>query len=35
MMIEEWRYHMMWNKPKIVDIALGAEINSYVCGKTK
>jgi len=26
---------MKWNAPKIVEIALGAEINSYVCGETK
>ncbi|WP_459674288.1 pyrroloquinoline quinone precursor peptide PqqA [Acidisoma sp. 7E03] len=25
---------MSWNKPRIVSIALGAEINSYVSAKT-
>ncbi|HTI01303.1 MAG TPA: pyrroloquinoline quinone precursor peptide PqqA [Acidisoma sp.] len=24
---------MAWNKPRIVEVALGAEINSYVCAK--
>ncbi len=24
-----------WKTPKIVEIALGAEINSYVCAKAK
>ncbi|MBE9607457.1 pyrroloquinoline quinone precursor peptide PqqA [Acetobacteraceae bacterium H6797] len=26
---------MSWKTPKIVEIALGAEINSYVCGKAR
>ncbi|MBR0558962.1 pyrroloquinoline quinone precursor peptide PqqA [Neokomagataea tanensis] len=26
---------MAWNTPKVTEIPLGAEINSYVCGKTK
>lgn len=26
---------MSWKTPKIVEIALGAEINSYVCGEKK
>lgn len=25
---------MQWTTPRIVEIALGAEINSYVCGET-
>jgi len=25
--------HMRWNKPKIVEVALGGEINSYACAK--
>ncbi|WP_419899183.1 pyrroloquinoline quinone precursor peptide PqqA [Roseomonas sp. USHLN139] len=26
---------MTWKTPKIVEIALGAEINSYVCAEKK
>jgi coenzyme PQQ precursor peptide PqqA len=26
---------MAWNTPKIVEIALGAEINSYACADLK
>jgi len=26
---------MSWKSPKIVEIALGAEINSYACAETK
>ncbi|AOX17921.1 MULTISPECIES: pyrroloquinoline quinone precursor peptide PqqA [Acetobacteraceae] len=26
---------MAWNTPKITEIPLGAEINSYVCGEKK
>jgi len=26
---------MNWKSPKIVEIALGAEINSYACADTK
>ncbi|EGG77862.1 Coenzyme PQQ synthesis protein A [Gluconacetobacter sp. SXCC-1] len=26
---------MAWNTPKIVEVPLGAEINSYVCGEKK
>jgi len=26
---------MIWNAPKIVEIALGAEINSYACAEPK
>lgn len=29
---EEW---MAWKTPKIVEIALGAEINSYACAEVK
>jgi coenzyme PQQ precursor peptide PqqA len=25
--------HMCWKTPKIIEIALGAEINSYACAK--
>jgi coenzyme PQQ precursor peptide PqqA len=25
--------HMSWKTPKIIEIALGAEINSYACAK--
>ena len=27
--------NMSWKSPKIVEIALGAEINSYACAETK
>jgi coenzyme PQQ precursor peptide PqqA len=30
-----WRIHMSWKTPKIVEIALGAEINSYACAEAK
>ncbi|MBE7620720.1 pyrroloquinoline quinone precursor peptide PqqA [Novacetimonas hansenii] len=26
---------MAWNTPKITEVPLGAEINSYVCGEKK
>ncbi|CEF57072.1 pyrroloquinoline quinone precursor peptide PqqA [Acetobacter fabarum] len=26
---------MAWNAPKVTEIPLGAEINSYVCGQKK
>jgi coenzyme PQQ precursor peptide PqqA len=26
-----WRQSAMWKKPKIVEIAVGMEINSYAC----
>jgi coenzyme PQQ precursor peptide PqqA len=26
---------MQWKTPKIVEVALGAEINLYVCGESK
>ena len=26
---------MAWNTPKVVEVALGAEINSYVCADLK
>ncbi|MFT8807900.1 pyrroloquinoline quinone precursor peptide PqqA [Gluconobacter sp.] len=26
---------MAWNAPKVTEIPLGAEINSYVCGEKK
>jgi len=26
---------MSWNAPKVTEVALGAEINSYVCGERK
>ncbi|MDE7540576.1 pyrroloquinoline quinone precursor peptide PqqA [Gluconobacter sphaericus] len=26
---------MAWNTPKVTEIPLGAEINSYVCGENK
>jgi len=26
---------MAWNTPKIVEIALGAEINSYACAEAR
>ncbi|MCT6837595.1 MULTISPECIES: pyrroloquinoline quinone precursor peptide PqqA [Bombella] len=26
---------MAWNTPKVTEIPLGGEINSYVCGETK
>ncbi|MCB8877840.1 pyrroloquinoline quinone precursor peptide PqqA [Acidisoma silvae] len=26
---------MTWNKPRIVEVSLGAEINSYVCATKK
>jgi coenzyme PQQ precursor peptide PqqA len=26
---------MQWKTPKIVEVSLGAEINSYVCGDKK
>ncbi|AQS87791.1 MULTISPECIES: pyrroloquinoline quinone precursor peptide PqqA [Acetobacteraceae] len=26
---------MAWNTPKVTEIPLGAEINSYVCGQKK
>lgn len=26
---------MAWNTPKVTEIPLGAEINSYVCGEKK
>ena len=28
-------YPMKWNRPKVVEIALGAEINSYACAVSK
>ena len=28
------RKNMSWKTPKIVEIALGAEINSYACAET-
>ncbi|WP_406566234.1 pyrroloquinoline quinone precursor peptide PqqA [Acidisoma cellulosilyticum] len=28
-------WNMSWNKPRIVEISLGAEINSYVCASSK
>jgi coenzyme PQQ precursor peptide PqqA len=28
-------HHMSWKSPKIVEIALGAEINSYACAEAK
>ena len=27
--------HMAWKTPKIIEIALGAEINSYACADLK
>ena len=27
--------HMSWKAPKIVEIALGAEINTYACAEAK
>ncbi|GBR02903.1 hypothetical protein GLI01_13540 [Gluconacetobacter liquefaciens] len=27
--------HMAWTAPKITEVPLGAEINSYVCGQKK
>jgi coenzyme PQQ precursor peptide PqqA len=30
-----WRVLMSWKSPKIVEIALGAEINSYACAEAK
>ncbi len=30
-----WRIDMSWNTPKIVEIALGAEINSYACAEAR
>ena len=32
---EETEYIMAWKTPKIVEIALGAEINSYACADLK
>jgi len=29
------RTAMAWNTPKVTEIPLGAEINSYVCGEKK
>jgi coenzyme PQQ precursor peptide PqqA len=29
------RHYMSWKAPKIVEIALGAEINSYACAEAK
>lgn len=29
------RIIMAWNTPKVTEIPLGAEINSYVCGEKK
>ncbi|CAI9120612.1 MULTISPECIES: pyrroloquinoline quinone precursor peptide PqqA [Acetobacteraceae] len=26
---------MAWNTPKVTEVPLGAEINSYVCGQKK
>ncbi|WP_072562756.1 pyrroloquinoline quinone precursor peptide PqqA [Granulibacter bethesdensis] len=26
---------MAWNTPKVVEVALGAEINAYACAETK
>jgi coenzyme PQQ precursor peptide PqqA len=31
----QWRKHMSWKSPKVVEIALGAEINSYACAEVK
>jgi coenzyme PQQ precursor peptide PqqA len=31
----EQEIHMAWKTPKIVEIALGAEINSYACAERK
>jgi len=30
-----WRSIMSWKTPKIVEIALGAEINSYACAEAR
>ena len=30
-----WEIVMSWKSPKIVEIALGAEINSYACAEAK
>lgn len=32
---QQWRVSMKWNRPKVVEIALGAEINSYACAVSK
>jgi coenzyme PQQ precursor peptide PqqA len=29
------RNHMSWKTPKVIEIALGAEINSYACAEAK
>jgi len=26
---------MAWTAPRVIEVPLGAEINSYVCGETK
>jgi len=26
---------MAWKAPRVIEVPLGAEINSYVCGETK
>ncbi len=31
----KWRFDMSWKTPKIVEIALGAEINSYACAEAR
>lgn len=31
----EGGFIMAWNTPKITEVPLGAEINSYVCGQKK
>jgi len=31
--ISQWRTQMTWNTPKIVEICVGLEINSYACAE--
>jgi coenzyme PQQ precursor peptide PqqA len=32
----QWRRkHMSWKSPKVIEIALGAEINCYACAEVK
>lgn len=31
----QWRKLMSWKSPKVVEIALGAEINCYACAEVK
>jgi len=30
-----WRTPMQWKKPRVVEIAVGLEINSYACAAVK